>query len=210
MIDQGFGVYITIVFIMVVLLIASIFIPFYGFVRKRWKGLAIGCLLQPIFCALVALAFGFCISIYGNRLLNRHREAAMVTIGKTDADGFSHRWYVKANEECFYEYKNAKEDEDEDEDEDENENKNENDIEDTNNNIEKQDFDHNRSRTTKLFDVIPLDSFSVCVDDKIVITFDLGSHKVTATEYDEPLEVVNIDWDKVQGYFESRKTQENR
>ena len=38
---------------------ASILIPIYGYMRKRWKGLALGCLIQPIACAVIlCLVFG--------------------------------------------------------------------------------------------------------------------------------------------------------
>ena len=49
---------------------------------------------------------------------------------------------------------------------------------------------------------MPLDSFSVCVDDRIVVRFDLKNRMATATNYGEPIEVVRIDWDKVNAYFE--------
>jgi hypothetical protein len=53
------------------------------------------------------------------------------------------------------------------------------------------------------FDIIRLDSLSnsVCVEDRVIICFDLQNQKVTATDYDQPMEVVNIDWGKVKAYF---------
>ena len=53
----------------------------------------------------------------------------------------------------------------------------------------------------QLFDVVPMDSFRVCVDDKIVVRFDLQNRKATAVEYDEPIKVVNVDWEKVDDFF---------
>ena len=52
-----------------------------------------------------------------------------------------------------------------------------------------------------LYDVVPLDSFRVCLDDHIVIRFDLTKRQVTAADYDTPMEVVNVDWDKVKAYY---------
>ena len=172
MVEQGLGIYIIILLILVLFLVASIFIPFYGFILKRWKGLALGCLIQPFFTVLVCILAFYCIDVYSDHSLHKHKKAAMVTVRKAEADSIKHTWYVKPNEECFYECAKPR-----------------------HYNPEYVGND------MTLFDVIPLDSFRVCVDDKIIIRFDLKEHKVSATEYDEPIEVVNVDWDKVTDYF---------
>ena len=53
------------------------------------------------------------------------------------------------------------------------------------------------------FDVIRLDSLSagVSVEDRIVVRFDIKNQKATATDYDQPAEVVDVKWDKVRDYF---------
>ena len=53
------------------------------------------------------------------------------------------------------------------------------------------------------FDVIRLDSLSagVSVEDRIVVRFDLKNQKVSATDFDKPAEVVDVNWDKVKAYF---------
>ena len=53
------------------------------------------------------------------------------------------------------------------------------------------------------FDVIRLDSLSagVSVEDRIVVRFDLKNQKVSATDFDQPAEVVDVNWDKVKAYF---------
>lgn len=186
MIEQDLGVNITFILVMMLMLIVSIFIPFLGYVRKRWMGLALGCLLQIVVCILTCGLGAFCISVYANHHLRQQRKAAMVTVRKADVEGFSHNWYVKANDECLYEYKK---DDDDDSDDDDNDKK----------------YDRPR-KIRKLFDVIPLDSFRVSIDDIVVIKFDLKGNMVTATEYDEPIEVVNIDWDKVHNYFEKQSS----
>ena len=63
MIEQVFTNIATIIFIMALLWVASIFIPFYGFIKKRWKGLAIGCLIQPIIVVLVCVLSFLCIGM---------------------------------------------------------------------------------------------------------------------------------------------------
>ena len=53
------------------------------------------------------------------------------------------------------------------------------------------------------FDVIRLDSLDagVSVEDRIVVRFDIKNQKVSATDYDQPAEVVDVNWDKVRDYF---------
>ena len=196
MIEQVFTISVTILFILVFFLFASVFIPYYGFIWKRWKGLAIGCLVQPIICVLISVMAIFCIAIHHRLTIHRHKEAAMVTVKKTDANGFSHHWYVKSNEECFYEYSNDNEEKHGRRAKKEKEGENDSD-----------DDNVSREEITLFYDVIPIDSFSVCIDDKVVIKFDLKEHKVAATEYDEPIEVVNVNWEKVSDYFENQAPQ---
>jgi hypothetical protein len=174
MIEQGLFFYVIIVMVMVILLAATISIPFYGLIKKRLKGLAIGCFLQPFVCALICLLTAVGVYFYQRNELQKYRGGAMVTLRKTDADGKAHFWYLKANEECFYERWNGD---------------------------EEPEFDGNGKMS--LYDVVPLDSFKVCVDDVIFVKFDLEKHEVTAKEYDEPLDIVNVDWNKVKAFFQS-------
>ena len=53
------------------------------------------------------------------------------------------------------------------------------------------------------FDVIRLDSLSagVSVEDRIVVRFDIKNQKVSATDFDQPAEVVDVNWEKVRDYF---------
>ena len=37
--------------------------------------------------------------------------------------------------------------------------------------------------------------------DRIVVTFDVKHKKVTATDMDKPMEVVQVDWEKVNDYL---------
>lgn len=175
MIEQGYSFYLITVLILVLLLGATILIPYYGFSRKRLKGLAVGCILQPIVCAIICLLVSLSIVFYEKYEVRKYRKAAMVTVKKTDSIGNVQTWNLKADEECLYEYMNKNE-------------------------IEK-DSKYLKFDKMELFDVVPMDSFRVCVDDKIVVCFDLQNRKATAAEYDEPLEVVNIDWEKVDDYF---------
>lgn len=53
------------------------------------------------------------------------------------------------------------------------------------------------------FDVVRLDSMDtgVSVEDRVVVRFDIKNKKATATDYDQPAEVVDVNWDKVRAYF---------
>ena len=57
------------------------------------------------------------------------------------------------------------------------------------------------------FDVILLDSLttSISVEDRIVVRFDLKNQKTTATDYDQPAEILQVDWERVQTYFEKQR-----
>ena len=61
------------------------------------------------------------------------------------------------------------------------------------------------SYPVSLFDVIRLNDASVGVEDRVMVKFDLKSKKVMATDLYTPAEVVNVDWDKVNAYFEKKE-----
>ena len=151
-------------------LMASIVIPFYGYMRKRWKGLALGCLIQPIACIVVfGVVFGGIIA-YEVLALRQQCESAMVAV-KTIEQGTNGtdtlKWYLKDDEECFVRSEDGR----------------------------------------KRYDVIRLDSLAagVSVEDRIVVRFDLKNQKATATDYDQPIEILNVNWDRVRAYFEKSK-----
>ena len=52
-----------------------------------------------------------------------------------------------------------------------------------------------------LVDFLRLSPVSVGVEDRIVVTFDVKHKKVTATDMDKPMEVVQVDWEKVNDYL---------
>jgi hypothetical protein len=180
MIEQGFVFYILIAMLITVLLVVSFIIPFYGFVRHRLRGAFLGCLLQPFVCGVACLMAIVGIVVYQRCDVRRHRQAAMVTVRETVEDSIgalSYVWHLKADEECL---------------------------------LEIAPMDGSRMRPdpfhrTKLFDVVPTDSCSVTVDDRIVVAFDLNDRKATATDYGTPIEVVRVDWDRVDRFFRKRE-----
>ena len=158
----------------ILLLIVSTAIPFYGLVRNRLKGLFIGCLIQPVVVTVIILGLIGFLGIFKHCKSQSYHEEAMVTLRKSDGESGSHVWYLKADEECFYEYVSS-------------------------------ELITKPKPKNDLFDIVPVDSQSVCVDDHITVTFDLKNRSATATDYDEPLEVTNVDWNKVQEYFSQMK-----
>ena len=151
---------------LIVIAISSV-IPVLGYFRRRWKGLAIGCLMQPVVCAVIIGAVGGTVFYYHKYSVNREKKSAMVTVRSIEQDANDTdtlTWYLKADDECIL--LNSDEDEDR-------------------------------------FDVIRLDSLSagVSVEDRIVVRFDIKNQKASATDYDKPAEVVDVNWDKVRDYF---------
>jgi len=140
-------------------------IPLYGFSRRRWKGAAIGCLLQPVVCVVVIGVVSAAVIAYKLISYEMEMKSAMVTVRSTEpgANGTDTlTWYLKPDEECFFD----------------------------------------AGKKSDRFDIIPVDSLptSVSVEDRLVVRFDINSEKVLATDYDQPAEVVSVDWDKVKAY----------
>ena len=149
-----------------VVVLASIAIPIKGYLRRRWKGVAIGCLMQPVFCLVAIGVVGGSFIIYRQVSLKIQKKSAMVTVRSTEqgVNGIDTlNWYLQAGEECLFD----------------------------------------SEEKTTFFDVIRLDSLntSVSVEDRIVVRFDIENEKVSATDYDQPAEVVDVNWDKVKAYF---------
>lgn len=165
--------YVFIFLLMAALVLATIAIPFYGFLHKGWKGLGLGCLLQPIIAVVLCCLVGVGTFILQKRTLGKYHDDAMAvvrTTGENEEDTLLYIWYLKADGECLCESRNP-------------------------------DTDSMDYSTLKLYDVVPLDSFSLCVEDRIVVRFDLNSHTAIATDLDEPIDIVRIDWPKVETYF---------
>ena len=88
----------------IIIVMASIIIPIRLFNWKRWKGLFLGLVLQPIVCAILI----FCVFMgfvgYHESKTNRQRESAMVavcTLRTDSAKTDTLTWYIKADDECF-------------------------------------------------------------------------------------------------------------
>ena len=172
----------AVLLITILVVMASVAIPIIGYHRKLWKGVAIGCLMQPVVCGVVFCVLLAGVVIYKYSAEKNQRQSMMVTVRTTEPGAYGVDtlvWYLKPDDECFVEYKRL-----------EKADSTEIDSLDTN---EYNDF----------FDIIRLDSLktAVCVEDRIIVRFDLQNQKATATDYDKPVEIIDIDWDKVRAYF---------
>ena len=163
----------------VVMLIASVAIPVYGYKWKRYKGLAIGCVAQVVAVVVLFILIDLGYFTYIEWKNDRKKDAAMVTIRSIESHADrvdTLMWYIKNDGECVLD-KEEKED--------------------------KRNMD--LSYPVSLFDVIRLNDASVGVEDRVMVKFDLKSKKVMATDLYTPAEVVNVDWDKVNAYFEKKE-----
>ena len=173
-----------IAFIILLVIIASVVIPYYKFKKKRWKGLAMGCLIQPFACAIASFAILIGIFLYELWVFDKQKDKAMVTVRTLEKKGDrvdTLIWYVKPDEECLMERLRQGHDDDEAEYRDSTE----------------------TERDIEWFDVVPIENFphGVNIEDRIMVRFDLKNHSVVATDYDDRAEVTEVDWDKVRDFF---------
>ena len=179
MIEHEYKMLIIFLLIIIAMVVATIAIPVYGYRRKRYKGLAIGCLAQPFAIIILIILAELGSNFYVKWKIDRKKDAAMVTIRSIESHADrvdTLMWYIKDDGECVLENEGKKEDE-----------------------------NSSFSYPISLFDVIRLNTASVGVEDRVMVKFDLKSKKVMATDLYTPAEVVNVDWDKVNAYFEKKE-----
>ena len=164
----------------VVIATASICIPCYGFIRRRWKGLAIGCLMQPIVCLAACVLALLGIIFYHNHEIKKHQQAAMIVVKNVNDDGSILTWFLKGNEECLSQYQAN----------------------------ERDELDFRDYKKMKLHDIVPLDSCRFEIDDRLIVRIDQKKRKVTATDFGKAIEVVDVDWQKVDDFLKTQATPE--
>ena len=180
MIAQGLEFFIFIIFLWLAVLLVSFLIPCYGFHRKEWKGLGVGCLIQPFFVGIVCMIVVAVAYYYRRQNFSQYRDEAMVVVRKGSVeknDSLLYTWYLRPDEECMYEVRKP----------------------------DPEDTDSTDFGEVNFFDVVPLEGATLGVEDCIVVRFDLSAHTVTATDDDEPMDIVRVDWPKVEAYFLQQK-----
>ena len=183
MADLSEEFYLYIVFAFAAIFMLTFFIPYYGFLRKSWKGLGIGCLLQPVIAiAGIALVMLFA-GLYSKHMDKKSQTDAMVTVLDAfilDSDSVRHTWYLKPDEECYHKHRFSDVDE---------------------------DGDTSVHTVSNYYDIVRIDSTTVGVEDRIVVHFDLKNHTAIATtvDVDDTLEIIQIDWPKVESYLQNKQ-----
>lgn len=172
--------YLYVILALAVIVMLSFFLPCYGFLRKSWKGLGMGCLLQPVAIILgflLVLLFSY---LYNNYQINQNYKDAMVTVHEAyfeNPDSVWHTWYLKPDEECYHEHRFSEVDE---------------------------DGDTVHRNVANCYDVVRIDSTTVGVEDRIVVCFDLKNHTAIATSLNDTVEIIQIDWPKVEAYLQKQ------
>ena len=107
MINENY-IYVLMLAFALSIIIVSVIIPIRLFNWKRWKGLILGLVLQPIVCAILISCVFMGIVGYTKSKADRQRESAMVAVCTVQTDSAKTdtlRWYIKADDECFQVYK---------------------------------------------------------------------------------------------------------
>ncbi len=180
MIEQGNFFFLYVTLVLITLAVISIIIPLGGFFLKKWKGLAMGCVIQPLFIVLFTVLIIVGATVCWQYDLKKHENGAMVVLKKGYNDTLNNKgvnyWYLQDDGECFC------------------------DFGETGN----SGLAFILYGSMRFYDVILMDSFRVCVDDKVVVKFDMEKRRATASEYEDTLEVVNVDWEKVDAFFQKQ------
>ena len=105
MIDKYVGFAITVIIIAIVLWVASLYLPFYGFMQKRFKGACLGCILQPFISAIILALSFVVIFTYMTSDMIKYRKNAMVMVKKApkDSTNVATHLYIGADDVCFLE-----------------------------------------------------------------------------------------------------------
>lgn len=182
MIDKYVGLAITITLIAMILWVASLFLPFFGFIHKRFKGLLVGCIVQPILLVIICIVSIFVFLIYMGFDTKKYRQSAIVTICHLENDSTQKKtyMYIGSDDICFAESGNLEKD--------------------------YNPIIYNINHDISLFDVIYRDSTTITIDDCYKVKFDLKNRRAVATKYEDTIEVASIDWEKVDAYFQNKKS----
>jgi len=180
MLSQGFEGYVYLVLLMITIVVATIVIPCYGYARKGLNGLGLGCALQPFVALLLCLLLVMGAYLRWERIIGRNRNATMVAVRTTT---------VEKGDTLVRTWRLKPDEECMCE-------------------MRSLETDSTDYDDVEFFDAVPTDSFTLSVDDHIVVRFDLDPRRATATDCDQPIDVVSVDWEKVEAYFNEKEERE--
>ena len=158
----------------VIVFLVSFAIPFYYFQRKWWKGLFIGIPVQIAVFIFWGVVIGFGSMLYVDNFFEKEVDNAMVTVRGTDVARHNSDTLVYSDTLVW----SLTPDE-----------------------VCLVGKEKEKVRKRFYYDFLRLSPVSVGVEDRIVVTFDVKHKKVTATDMDKPMEVVQVDWEKVNDYL---------
>ena len=78
----------AVLLITILVIMASVVIPIIGYYRERWKGVAIGCILQPVVCGLFSCILFGGVVIYKFSAERNQRQSMMVTVRTTEPGAY--------------------------------------------------------------------------------------------------------------------------
>lgn len=176
MVTQYANFGITVFIIVFLLCMATLYIPIFGLMHKRWKGLLAGCLVQPIVAGIIMGAAFLTFALYVGFDRRSYKKSAIVVVEgeANDSTQKKTRLHIGADGVCFTEFGN---------------------LEDSKSLSLWTDDDFGFA------DVDKVDSTTLAIDDRYFITFDLKNQKVVAKDFDDTLKVTRVDWDKVNALF---------
>ena len=174
MIYQDPEFYVNLVLMALAILVASIIIPCYGYLRKGLKGAGLGCLIQPIIVGILITAVAVGGYNIERRIVFKNRDAALAVV-RTDSviaeDTLSYTWYLKPDGECMCEIRG----------------------------VDEVISDYHE---IQLYDVVTRqhvsDTLSLCVEDRIVVNIDRKHHTATATDFGKPIDIESINWQNIE------------
>lgn len=160
-----------------VALIISFFVPFYGYKKKRKKGLALGCLMQPVVFFLLGLFLTFFVVKYEDHHFSLEEDASMAIVRYTENGDcvVSQTWILNPNGKCTMVFDQSP--------------------------AANAEYPCNIDHFVEEYTIIALDSFACEVDKRVEVRFDLQRKKVIAADRSDTLEVVSVNWEKVRDFF---------
>ena len=161
-----------------VMLLLAVVIPTWGYRRWRRKGLIGGCLSLPLVGIVIIMVM---IGVYAALSNDSHDDAmAYVRYVEEDRDcHFEERWFLNTDGTCYYEH-------------------------------DKGSHDHavqpcgNDTYGYEL-SMTRVDSCLAPKISDLIVYFNLNQRTVTPVYHQEEIEVVSVDWEKVEAFFQRRK-----
>ena len=167
-------------FVILVLLVLSVILPVYGYKRWRKKGLAIGCIAQPLAILMLMLLSIALLTLFVDKPNMEKETAESMAIFRYSENGdciVSQTWFLKADGKCLMEFEQSPAPESE------------------------AEYPCNMDHFYDNYEIQKLDSLTCDVGGRLRASFDIENQQVIALDRLDTLEVVCVDWEKVKNFF---------